>query len=203
MLERRDPMWCWFSLSANHGDWVWAGAGTCVLSLLGALKTISDCHLFALVVMYRHLNILTGESCPAPHNGVLPRPPECGRSDQTASERVARESARSIRCRVLSSPRPGCAFGRRHDPRFLRRPLAPPHRSVPPRPEAAPPKVCAPDCLARPRTRARLPQRRSADSGVDRTDRGVFREPPVSWAESSAMTFVRFHRSNIALQSNR
>ena len=34
--------------------------------------------------------------------------------------------------------------------------------------------------------------------GGDPTDRGAFLGPPVSWAEPSAMTVVRFHRPNIA-----
>ena len=124
---------------------------------------------------------------PARHNGPSPRPPESGRADQAASrcEVRAANRTRSLRCPVLFSPRPRYAFDRPCDPRSLLRPLAPPHRSAPPRPEATPPRVCARDFLARPRIPEPLPQRRFAHPEVDPPSRGAFFWLLLSWAEAS------------------
>ena len=97
----------------------------------------------------------------------------------------ARAAAFAVRCRALSSPRLRYEFGRPCDPRSLLRPLAPPHRSAPPRPEAAPPRVCARDFLARPRIPEPLPQRRFAHPGVDPPDCEASLGPLLSWVESS------------------
>ena len=76
-------------------------------------------------------------------------------------------------------------FDRPCDPRSLLRQLAEPHRSTPPRPEAARPGAVARALLARPRIPEPALQRRFVPPEVDLPDRGAFFWLPLSWAESS------------------